>query len=218
MQGHASTAAVRVWAEHWAQGGGVGNAGGRMSTAGHSWSDPLINCLLLFYLLQSFHFCIICFPVQVKQRGTFWNLNSEVLELSSCWGKSWSSAPDGFWEWMAMFHCLSLSSKGRYHSALLGHVALIMLSNLTRMGTEPQCLLLFERPLSLNFSRYHIQPSSHHGLFLILHLSFPCVLLNPFALFCCSRFLTYNYSVVFWDVKDTIWWLKGATWSWAGFN
>lgn len=94
-------------------GGGVGNAGGRMSTAGHSWSDPLINCLLLFYLLQSFYFCIICFPVQVKQRGTFWNLNSEVLELSSCWGKSWSSAPDGFWNgWQCFIVSRSLPKAG----------------------------------------------------------------------------------------------------------
>lgn len=93
--------------------GGVGNAGGRMSTAGHSWSDPLINCLLLFYLLQSFYFCIICFPVQVKQRGTFWNLNSEVLELSSCWGKSWSSAPDGFWNgWQCFIVSRSLPKAG----------------------------------------------------------------------------------------------------------
>lgn len=31
---------------------------------------------------------MICFLIQVKQRVTFKNVNSEVLELSSCWGEN----------------------------------------------------------------------------------------------------------------------------------
>lgn len=148
-QHRGSTAAVWVWAES-EHRAGVGKPGGRMSTAGYSWSDPLINCLLVLFI-PVFLFLHDLFPYSSETASNFLkckfrSAGTEFLLRR----KSWSSAPDGFWE---HFHCLLLPSKSRCHSAQLGHVVLIMLSNLTSMRTEPQCLLLFQGPLSLNFSR-----------------------------------------------------------------